>query len=193
MVKEDVRNTKYEILNAIKADRSGFTLIELMVSVALFSLIMILAANIFQSVINGQRDAIASRNIQESVRYSFEKLSKEIRMAQKDNAHFCIPAGNNIYWTNGGKDQLKFLNYQNKCVCYFLNNGQFMISDQTCAGGLPLTPQKIVVSNLKFQVNDSAASSQALVTLRMRVGVLVPGRMNETIDVQTSLSSRFYK
>jgi Tfp pilus assembly protein PilE len=173
--------------------QTGVTILELMISVALFSLVIILASDIFRSVINSQREAIASQNIQENMRYSFEKLSKEIRMAQKDKTNFCIPVGSNIYWTNGSKDRLVFLNYQNKCVCYFLNNGQFMVSDQTCSGGLPLTPQKIVVSKLNFAVTDSATGAQGFVAMKMHVNVFLAGRINESVDLQTGLSSRVYK
>jgi prepilin-type N-terminal cleavage/methylation domain-containing protein len=194
MVNENIPNTRYQILNTIQADHSGVTLLELMVAVSLFALTIIMASGIFQSVINSQREAIASQNIQENMRYSFETLGKEIRTAQKDKDNSCIPSGN-IYWTNGGGTQLKFLNYQNKCVCYFLNNGQFMISDQTCSvlNGLPLTPQKIVISNLNFKVIDSSPSIQAFVTMKMRASVIVPGKINENLDMQTSLSSRYYQ
>ena len=125
--------------NIIK-NKSGVSLLELMVAVSLFAMTILLASTIFQSVIKSQREAIVSQEMQENMRYSFEKLGKEIRTAQKDKDKTCIPSGR-IYWTDGTK--LIFLNYHKECVCYYLDSGRLMISDQACAFGLPLTPGKI--------------------------------------------------
>ena len=59
----------------------GVTLIELIVAVALFSVTILSAMQIFQMVVEGQRSAIAAQSVQESMRYAFEIMSKEIRMA----------------------------------------------------------------------------------------------------------------
>jgi prepilin-type N-terminal cleavage/methylation domain-containing protein len=181
-------NSRSKFLN-----KRGVTLLELMVSVSLFAITIVMASTAFQSVVKSQREAIASQEMQENMRYTFERLGKEIRTAQKDATGSCIPSGR-IYWTNGTK--LMFLNYRNKCVCYYLDSGRFYVSDKTCESSpntLPLTPAKITVSNLAFQVTDSNPVTQASVTMKMHINVFLQGTINENIDMQTSLSSRYYE
>ncbi len=170
--------------------QSGVTLLELMVSVSLFALTIVMASTIFQAVVQSQREAIVSQEMQENMRYSFEKLGKEIRTAQRDKAGTCLPSGR-VYWTDGTK--LEFLNYHQQCVCYYLDSGRLMISGHGCSGGLPLTPAKITISNLAFKITDSASDTQALVTMKMHINVFVQGTIDENIDMQTSLSSRYYE
>lgn len=183
-----MKNIRSKLLN-----KGGVTLLELMVSVALFSMTIVMASTVFQSVIKSQREAIVSQEMQENMRYTFEKLGKEIRTAKKDVAASCIPAGH-IYWTDGVK--LMFLNYHNRCVCYYLNAGRFYVSDKNCEASpntLPLTPTKVTISNLAFQVTDSSPTVQALLTMKMHINVFVKGTIDENIDMQTSLSSRHYE
>jgi prepilin-type N-terminal cleavage/methylation domain-containing protein len=185
---ENIRKMRFN--KKLIFNNDGVTLLELMVAVSLFSLTMIMATSVFQSVIGSQRDAIISQEMQENMRYSFEKLGKEIRTAQKDGAHSCIPSGK-IFWTDGTR--LEFLNYHNQCICYRLTGGRLEVSSNGCSGSfLPLTPQKIVISNLGFGVIDSTASIQALVTMKMHINVTLPGKANQNLDMQTTLSSRFY-
>lgn len=182
-----------EMAGRLKNNNNGVTLLELMVSVALFAITIITASTLFQTVVKSQREAIVSQEMQENMRYAYEKIGKEIRTAKKDETNSCIPFGR-IYWTNGTK--LMFLNYHDKCVCYYLSAGRFYVSDKTCESSpnaLPLTPAKIVISNLGFQVTDSAAAVQAAVTMKMHINVFVQGTINENIDMQTSLSSRYYE
>ena len=73
------------MLDKIKKNNTGVTLIELLVAVTLFSVIMLSATAIFKIMVEGQRNAIAAQNAQESMRYVFEVMAKEIRMAQKSN------------------------------------------------------------------------------------------------------------
>ena len=194
MKNKKIRNTKYEIRNTL-LDHSGVTLLELMVSVSLFALTIVVATGIFQTVVNSQRVAVASEDLQENIRYDFERMGKEIRTAQKDPDHSCSPSGN-VYW-NGNGDILEFMNYHGQCVRYYLNDGQIFVAypgsdDENLRNGLPLTSREIMISNLNFRVIDSSAQAQALVILRMHFSVSVKGEPAEQIDMETALSSRSY-
>jgi len=182
-------------IKSIISDHSGVTLLELMVAVSLFSVTIIMATGIFQSVVSSQRIAVASEDLQENIRYDFEKMGKEIRGAQKDYTHACIPFGY-IYWTNGS--QLEFLNYHGQCVKYYLNGGQIYIAypnsgDSVLKNGLPLTPSELTISNLAFRITDGAAKVQASVSMRMHLVINIKAVPAEQIDMETTLSSRNYQ
>jgi len=61
----------------------AFSLIEVVVSVALFSAVILSATGIFKMVIDSQRGAMAAQNVQESLKFFLEVTGKEIRMARK--------------------------------------------------------------------------------------------------------------
>lgn len=66
--------------------KSGFTLIELMVALAIFVIISVVAVSVFLSNIKGQRKSFASQNVEDNGRFMMESLIKEIRMAKIKSA-----------------------------------------------------------------------------------------------------------
>lgn len=188
---------KKNISNTVWADHAGITLLELTVSVFLFAMTMVMAAGIFSAVVRSQRVAVSSEDLQENIRYSFERMGKEVRTAIKtDSSHPCIPSGNIYYSPTPG--QLEFVNYRGQCVNYYLNSGQIYVSypnstDLTLKNGLPLTPKEITISKLAFRITDSATKIKAAVAVRMHMAVGLNTVTYEQIDVETYLSSRNYQ
>jgi prepilin-type N-terminal cleavage/methylation domain-containing protein len=170
--------------------QDGVTLIELMVSVTIFVIILLATTQIFQMVITSQRLAIASQDMQESIRYTFDKMSKEIRMAIKDNTGLCAGAGK-IYKLNAAENELTFYNYRSHCVRYFISAGR--LSRQEDAGAAQyITPSNLNISKLKYRLDNTAVGFQQRVLMRFQMEVNKSGQTQKMI-VQTSLSSRFYE
>jgi prepilin-type N-terminal cleavage/methylation domain-containing protein len=67
------------IKNGSYAPESGFTFLELMLSVAIFSSVVIIAGQIFLNTMRSQRQSIEYGLIEESARYALEVMSKELR------------------------------------------------------------------------------------------------------------------
>lgn len=63
-------------------DKKGFTLVELIVGVAIFSLVIMVAVSLFTAVLRSQRKSIAIQNIQDNGRYLIGFVAKEIRMSE---------------------------------------------------------------------------------------------------------------
>jgi type II secretory pathway pseudopilin PulG len=187
-----IRNSVYEIRN----NHSGITLLELMVSVFLFAITMLMATQIFQTVISSQRAAMASQDLQDNIRYTFERMGKEVRSAQKDSSHSCIPSGNAYYIDGGGG--LNFINYHGQCVRYFASSTQLYISypnsgDSVLKNGLPLTNKEIRLNNLVFKIIDKTPSVQGMVSVRMNLSISSHGSPIEPVVIETTLSSRNYQ
>lgn len=183
-----------------KINSAGFSLLELVVSVGLFSIVVVVVSSIFNLVMSSQYEAVTLQDIHENVRYSIEKISKDIRMAQKDNLNSCIPSGSSVYWTNGTNNALQFLNSSGNCVCYYLDGESLMTSEGGCNNGTQdshnpfvALPEKLKVSNLVFRIIDSSDTKQAFVTLGLRVGTNVKGLGLKEVEIETNISSRFYE
>ncbi len=186
----------------VKKNQKGVTLLELTVAVAIFSVMMLSVAQIFKMVIEGQRNAIAAQNIQESMRYAMEVMSKEIRTAQKDEVTAggqCPKVGNGeVYNVNASDDELYLRNYKDECVTYSLNGDRFEIerypvgSPGSAISGF-MTPDEIKVSNLKFAIVDNVGTDQSMVTMKMDIEAVGKAAHKQSITLQTTVSARYYE
>lgn len=189
--------------NLQKIDRSassqmaaGFSLMEVIISVALFSVIILSATGIFKLVIDGQRSAIATQNVQESLKYFLEVINKEMRMAQKNEAVCPGIPDDEIFIVSetGSSDTLIFKNYYNQCVTYSLvsdgDSQRFQVSRNSETGFI--SPAKIWIDDLDFVLNAST-STQALLTVNLRAHALNERQFQSEMTLQTSVASRYYK
>ncbi len=170
-------------------NKEGFSLIELTVSVGIFSIIVVSVMQIFNTSLVAQRKSLALKQIQENIRYSFEVMSKEIRMARVDYNGVCVPA-NTVYWSNPSEPELYFLNQYQQCVRYFIENSRLKIE----RGGTPavfVTPESLKVEEMEFDITGSVPLEQPLITIMTKIS----SNNLENVDmaIQTTLSTRHYE
>lgn len=166
----------------------GYSLLEVLVSLTIFSLVILAAMNIFQAVINGQREAIVSRNLQESLRFTIDVMSKEIRSAKPDDSGVCNGLPGKIFSTDVSSSSLKFVNADNECVNFSVANQAVVVNRATFRA--TTTPDNIKVNNFKVNIIENDVS-QPRVTFRIEVEAsTTPGR-KQKLSVQTTISSKF--
>lgn len=169
--------------------KPGFSLVEILVSTTLFVVIIISSINTFNLVIKSQRGAIATQNVEESLKYFLEVTSKEIRMAKRNDALCPLPASS-IF--KNDLSRLSFRNYHDQCVEYKLvdDNGvfRFAITRDGVTGFV--TPAKINVDELSFVTTSSQQPKVTMVIVAHYVGREIE---KSTMRIQTTLSSRYYK
>ncbi len=176
-------------------NKKAFSLMEVIVSVAIFSIIILTTTQIFSLVISAQRNAIASQNVQESLKYFLEVVAKEIRMALPDETSFCgVPIGEVFYLNEGvNGDTLYFRNYEGECVVYtsVLDEGvrRFQITRDGNTGYI--SPKEININHLDF-VLKSGLGIQDFVTINIDAESLNTKEHKSQMTIQTSVSSRYY-
>lgn len=178
----------------LQQHKAGFSLIEVLVSTALFVVIITSAMNIFKLVIESQRSAIATQNVEESLKYFLEVTGKEVRMAKRNNGLCALPSAD-IYKvdTNAYGQRLTFRNYHDQCVSYSLNQvgstTRFMIT-RDASTNYYITPAKVNVDELKFVVSPVLQPSVTMELVAHSVGQDIN---KSTMRIQTTLTSRYYK
>jgi len=184
-------NIKTQLLN-----NKGVSLLEIIISVSVFVVVIMLATSIFQSVVEGQRQAISAQHTQESIRYVMEVISKDMRQAVRSNTD-CHTGGNRIF-NQDNSAELWFENKHGECIQYYLDGSSLMKSRDGVAAST--TPDEIEVSDLEFRIitNDidvsPASRIQQIVTMKMKVEARSVKVSNKTpFYIQTSVSSRFYE
>ena len=172
---------------------AGFTLLESMVAVAIFALLIVSATDVFMSIIRSQRNTLSSKNAQESVSYALEVMAKELRMAKIDDG--TCGAAQQIYAVDESGERVRFRNYQDVCVTYELDEttGRLKIWRGENHWAY-MTPANINISQLNFFASHlDVANEQPLITIRFDLSYLNSETGQQSLQIQTSVSSRFYE
>jgi prepilin-type N-terminal cleavage/methylation domain-containing protein len=178
----------------------GFTLIEMLVAVAIFSGISLLLVNIFIALVSNENRILQNQKLLDEATYSLEYMSKAITMAQMDDdAGTCTgtPDANFGIATNS----ITFLAHDTttgtyKCRRFFLDGNaiQEEWSSDKSYGNLesetPITSTKVKVDKLTFGVTGDATGYQPKVTILVNLEYNSSASNNPKISVQTSISER---
>ena len=207
-------------MNKIRENNSGYSLVEIMLAVALFAFVMGIALDIFQAVNQSQKSAIAAQNIQENLRYTLEVISKEIRQGIKSdgdckdsftgvNPPITSTPTNRVYNSGSASpltDNVLFFKKidqsSNKeiCVAYYIYDNRIKIvrvdkaSNSIVADGY-ITPANINISKFTFTIYDSPKDAvdkfQPRINLQIEAEA-ASGQWLQPILIQTTISSRMY-
>lgn len=188
------RQSNKSRLASPQAKRAGFTLMEVMVSLAIFTVIILSATGIFKLVIDAQRKEISTQNVEESLKYFLEVVAKEMRSAQPGDGN-CGPAGQVFVAThNVYGDQLSFENFYGQCVKYAVQldaagNKRFYVlrgSQQDF-----ISPAKVTIDSLRFYLS-SGTSTQPMVTINIQAHASSGSSGITALGIQTTIVARVY-
>ena len=162
----------------------GTSIVEVLVGVAMFSLVVSSAAGLFISALKVQRNSLASQEILDQTSFAFEYMSRALRVARKEiSAPGCLSKdGLNYELTRAGAG-IKFINYQGLCEEFFLEGNMLKEKRADYSSALPITSSRLSVAEFNVSVSgeDEADDIQPLVVLLLKAGGL---------KIQTSVSQR---
>ena len=197
------KNIFKQIKNISKRQVVAFTLVEVLISVTLFSGIILTSTSLFKLSIDAQRNAIATQNVQESLKYFLEMIAKEIRTAQKNEGVCPVIPSDQIFvkTTAASGDVLIFKNYYDECVEYSIgvdssNRPRFKIKRTTPEGDILadfISPSKIEVSALRFVLNTEDPANQPAVMINIKANAIGDKNFESELTLQTTVTSRYYK
>lgn len=182
--------------NYMIGDKRGFTLIELIVAIAVFVFVVSSASGLLISGLKLQRRSIVYQQLLDQTSYLSEYVSRAARMARKDIAGLCLTtAGAKYnYETNVNRDRIRFLNYQNKCQEFLLTGAKIQERKSTNSSAANFeTPQDLTSED--FQVTFRVGASDSWDQLddqqpRLTLFFDVVGKENSRVKIQTTVSQR---
>lgn len=168
----------------IKKLCGGFTLLELMVSLGIFSILMLLAVGGFIRSLRTERQTSSFTFVNSSLSEVIEQMTREIRTG-KD---FCA---------NGASCQsssiLSFVNAKGNNVTYCLDDGGIK-KDMgiNCSLGQKITGEKVLVNYLNFIISNNQRSGDYPPRITILVGANPKNQEASfyKVNLETTVSSR---
>lgn len=186
--------TSYK-LQATIYKKEGYTLIEVLVAIAIFSTAIAITTSFFISSFRSQNRALSIRETIDNTSYVMGDITRALRMARKDRDGSCITAGTNYEITRGGKG-IKFENYEEPPVCqefYWEINDDRLYESKDGADGIPLTSSSLEVTQFQFQLSGESQldDEQPRATVLLEIAKKGPSGPTFTkIRAQTTISQR---
>lgn len=173
----------------------GFTLIELIVSVAIFSVVMVVALGALLSVAAGERRAESIKSVMNNLNFALDSMSRTIRTGYN---YKCGSGGGDC---TGGNLYMSLTSAAGANVAYCLDAGAIKrhqtsgTPDTSCASAnfVPLTAPEVVVTNLTFYVVGTVQNdrTQPKVTISISGYTDVSATQRTTFNLQTTVTQRF--
>lgn len=173
--------------------RKGFTLIELMVSISVFSAVVVVSMGSILSAIDANRRSQTFRNVMDNVNFSIEGMARNIRFGE--NYH-CGSSGDITQPADcsGGNSSMTVKTSSGSLITYSLS-GNRVVRSVNYGSNTYITPSTVVVESLNFWVSGSAPFSSGDL-LQPRVFIIMKGyatlgsngssRTNFTIETEVS-------
>ena len=168
------------------AVRRGFTLIELVVAIGLFSVIVAIAIGGFVGALRTERQVTGLLAANSNVSLAIEQMAREIRTGYDlcVNGNFC------------DSSNLSFRNARGESVTYCLQDQSLFrgMGGGGCAGsgGSAITAANVAVTYLNFSVsgNENNDGYPPLVTVAIGVGAKTAGVSGSIVNLQTTVTAR---
>jgi prepilin-type N-terminal cleavage/methylation domain-containing protein len=171
----------------------GFTLIELIVSVGLFSIVMTIVASSYLSLLSRDRQARATNDVANNLNFVLDTMARSIRTGTN---YYCgVSGGPNCAATP--QSTFSFLDDQGNTVTYSLSAGGQILECYNSGTGCvatPITDSRIVVDTLNFYARGidtgNGDQTQPEVTLVMHGKISADTTHTVFFTIQTSATQR---
>ncbi len=182
-------------LTSAKYPRNGFTLVEMMVSISLFTVVLLIASSAFLSVVNADRKARATRIAMDNLNLTLEDMSRRI----KTGTGYSCGAVSDVADCSMGKESISFYGQDGVLVTYKKDGTGITRQIGGTLSPLLVTAPEIKIIDLKFVVGGSTkvTSTGGIDGTQPYVVILVDGSTNAGVitsnfKIQTMVTQRAY-
>lgn len=178
--------------------KTGFTLVELLVAVFIFSLIGGTIVSLLVTGISSQRSSLGTQEVVDQISYVTEYMARALREARKDLDGTCLLTRGLNYAIVSGR--LRFLDKNDKCREIYLDTTDKRIKERISAdhsaGSLgspePLTSDNLEVTALRFGPHGWSQDDnyQPRVTIFIEMQKKQQTPESTRIQLQTTISQR---
>ena len=185
--KSKIRNTKYEIRNTSR----GFTLVEMIVAIGLFSIVMVVSVGALLALVNANRKAQALQSVMNNLNIALDGMARSIRMGNNyDGSTGCTGNTGDVNDCTGGSTMFVFQPYGDASDpqwIYNFNSATNRIERSTSgsiSGAAPITAPEVSIDEMLFYVvgtkRGDGDTVQPKVVIVIKGSAGVPGSASRT-------------
>jgi prepilin-type N-terminal cleavage/methylation domain-containing protein len=181
----------------------GFTLIEVLVSTAIFTTVMVMALGALLAMSESDRKAQTLKSVINNLNFSLDAISRSMRTGVNyhcDVSQLPVTAPRDCTQSSSGASSVAFLSAEGQTVKYCRGNGSICSDSGTAelvsknnGAYAPLTSSEVTITNLQFYVagaTDPLLQPHTVILLSGKVQVSVS--QTSSFDLQTSVTQRLY-
>jgi prepilin-type N-terminal cleavage/methylation domain-containing protein len=172
----------------------GFTLIEMMVSLSVFSVVILLSMGAIVSILDANQKSQTLRSVMDNMNVTLESMSRKVRFGTTYHCGTSIPT-NTPADCSSGDSTLTITASDRTLVTYKLSGSRIARSVNGAANSY-LTSPDVTIQALTFYVTGSPAYNGGANTLQPRVIVVIKGyagaknTTKSSFMLQTTISQR---
>ena len=176
--------------------KRGFTLIELMVSVAIFTIVMTLSLGALLSITAAEKKAETLKSVINNLHFALDSMTRSIRTGYGYNCG--SSSGGNC---SGGGTALYFTDAAGRSIVYCRGDGSTCSASGTSilqkinSGAFaPIATPEVVINNFSFYLVGATQgdTEQPKVTVTLSGTVQVSETQSSTFNIQTTITQRLY-
>lgn len=182
-----IKNKKVIVKSEKREARSGFTLIEMLVSIAIFSLVLVVILGAIMSIVDANRKARTLMTVMNNLNFTVESMTRSFKTGQ--NAYI-TPSGQcfvtqEVDYRNNTSGAV---NTKKRYVEYCIEDGQ-ITKNVEGNGATALTSPDVEITNGYFEIINQGAV-QPLLIINLQGEVIISSRIRSAFNIQTSVSQR---
>jgi len=169
---------------------AGFTLLELLVSISIFTIVALIMAGSVVSVFNANKKSQALKVVMNNMNFAVEDMTRRIRFG---DTYHCGTSGTLTVTRNcSSGDSFLALSSGGNLTIYRLLDNQIQRSDDGGSNYIGITAPSVNVQTFKFYVLGTSDTDdiQPWVVLVIRGFVGTKPVVQSTFDIQTTISQR---
>ena len=161
----------------------GFTLVELLVSLALFTIVLTIVLGTIFTIMDANRKARSLSLVMNNLDFAVESMVRTIKTARDID-----PSGSFV--SPGSK--LTVIDQDNEVVTYKLENGAIKRNIQPSTEFISVTSPEITITNLTFTNPNGNApnTNQPRIIVNIMGKAQVGPRISSDFSIQTTISQR---
>lgn len=176
---------------------SGFTIVEMLISISLFSFVMLGTTSVLLTSIDANRKSQGLKISIDNLSLALESVTRNLRTGTKYSSSYgngnCSGSG-----PSAGKTGISFLDQRGFSTHYRLNAGAIEVSKDGGGNFSAMTTPEINIERLCFYITGSSASDDIQARVLVSIGGVVSsntasGSKTKTLtrfDIQTFVSQR---
>ncbi len=180
----------------------GFTLIEVLVSVSIFSMVMLISTGAVFSIVEANKKTHSLKSVMTNLNFALESMMREIRVGRSYSCNGggdCETLGGTTFTFKANRDINGSGGYDSSDrMEYAFDSANGSITRQILGGGpngnatpVRITASEIVIESMKFYVLGTGTSDKkqpkVVITVQGHSGV---GSTRSDFNIQTTVSQR---